>query len=196
MKAKENEMNTDKKQVNMENKVKANANANANANTLYMKNLLEMKVTLLPMEIGENQTKTNLQKIIQGHIEGKCIREGYVKPKSVQIRSYSSGLVKGERIEFTVLFECMTCNPVEGVLLNDCMIKSVTKAGIHCNVMDDDRNIPVTVFVARDHSVENTEFQNITDSDLGKKIQVKVVGTRFELNDECVEVLALLQPLQ
>ena len=182
--------------ANAKANAKANANANANINTLYMKNLLEMKVTLLPMEIGENQTKNNLQKIIQGHVEGKCIREGYVKPKSVQIRSYSSGLVKGERIEFTVLFECMTCNPVEGVLLNDCMIKSVTKAGIHCNVMDENGNIPVTVFVARDHSVENTEFQKITDSDLGKKIQVKVVGTRFELNDECVEVLALLQPLQ
>ena len=59
-----------------------------NGNPLYMKNLLEMKVTLLPMEIGENQTKTNILRTIQKNIEGKCIREGYVRPKSTNIRNY------------------------------------------------------------------------------------------------------------
>tara|TARA_B100001059_G_C17535005_1_gene427452 strand:+ start:135 stop:668 length:534 start_codon:yes stop_codon:yes gene_type:complete len=161
-------------------------------NPLYMKNLLEMKVTLLPMEIGENQTKTNLLRIVQSHIEGKCIREGYVRPKSVNIRNYSIGLVKGERIEFAVVFECYVCNPVEGTVLSECVIKSVTKAGIHCNVMDEFQNIPVTVFVARDHSVTDTIFQKMTDNDIGQKVNVKVIGNRFELNDECVEVLANL----
>lgn len=161
-------------------------------NPLYMKNLLEMKVTLLPMEIGENQTKNNLVKIIQKSIEGKCIREGYVRSKSVNVRNYSSGLVKGEYVEFTVVFECYTCNPVEGTVLSGCVIKSVTKAGIHCNVMDEFNNIPVTVFVARDHQIANTEFQKISDNDIGQTLDVKVIGNRFELNDECVEVLGVL----
>ena len=159
---------------------------------LYMKNLLEIKITLLPMEIGENQTQKNIQQIIQSSIEGKCIREGYVKPKSINIRNYSSGLVKGERIEFTVVFECYTCNPTEGTILTDCVIKSVTKAGVHCNVVDEHNNIPVTVFVARDHSVENTTFQKLTDSDIGNKINVKVIGNRYEMNDDFVEVLGCL----
>tara|TARA_B100000073_G_C23479553_1_gene470968 strand:+ start:56 stop:595 length:540 start_codon:yes stop_codon:yes gene_type:complete len=161
-------------------------------NPLYMKNLLEIKVTLLPMEIGENQTKNNLLHMIQKQVEGKCIREGYVRPKSVNIRSYSSGLVKGERIEFTVLFECYTCNPVEGTVLTDCVIKSVTKAGVHCNVIDDFSNIPVTVFIARDHAIGDITFQKLTDQDIGQKVNVRVIGNRFELNDEFVEVLAVL----
>ena len=161
-------------------------------NPLYMKNLLEMKITLLPMEIGENQTKTNILRTIQKNIEGRCIREGYVRPKSINIRNYSSGLVKGEHIEFTVVFECYTCNPVEGTVLSNCIIKSVTKAGIHCNVMDEFDNIPVTVFVARDHQIADTVFQKYTDNDIGQTINVKVVGNRFELNDECVEVLGVL----
>ena len=180
---------TMKKMTNQEN-----ANVEK-TNPLYLKNLLEMKVTLLPMEIGENQTKNNLVKIIQKSIEGKCIREGYVRPKSVNVRNYSSGLVKGEYVEFTVIFECYTCNPVEGTVLSGCVIKSVTKAGIHCNVMDEFNNIPVTVFVARDHQIANTEFQKITDNDIGQTLDVKVIGNRFELNDECVEVLGVLHKL-
>lgn len=169
------------------------AKAQPSTPPLYMKNLLEMKVTLLPMEIGENQTKQNIQQIIQSSIEGKCIREGYVKPKSINIRNYSSGLVKGERIEFTVIFECYTCNPTEGTILTDCVIKSVTKAGVHCDVVDENNNVPVTVFVARDHSLENTTFQKLTDSDIGNKINVKVIGNRFEMNDDFVEVLASIE---
>ena len=162
------------------------------SNPLYMKNLLEMKVTLLPMEIGENQTKTNLLNVIKNTIENKCIREGYVRPKSTNIRNYSSGLVKGEYIEFTVVFECYTCNPVEGTILTNCIIKSVTKAGIHCNVVDEYNNVPVTVFVARDHQIADTSFQKLSDNDIGQSINVKVVGNRFELNDDCVEVLGSL----
>ena len=100
--------------------------------------------------------------------------------------------MKGERIEFTAVFECYTCNPVEGTVLSNCIIKSVTKAGIHCNVMDEFDNIPVTVFVARDHQIADTVFQKLTDNDIGQTINVKVVGNRFELNDECVEVLGVL----
>jgi DNA-directed RNA polymerase subunit E'/Rpb7 len=161
-------------------------------NPLYIKNLLEIKIALLPMEIGENQTKTNLQHIIKSKLEGKCIREGYVKPGTINVRNYSSGLVKGERIEFTVIFECYTCSPAEGTVLSECVIKSVTKAGIHCNVLDEMNNVPVTVFIARDHSISDVAFQKITENELGKKVDVKVIGTRFELNDECVEVLGVL----
>jgi len=157
--------------------------------SLYSKNLMEMKVTLLPLEIGENQTSNNLKSIIKHSIEGKCIHEGYVKPNSVNIRTYSSGLIKGERIEFTVLFECYTCNPVEGTILFGCLVKSVTKAGIHCEVMDENGNVPISVFVARDHFVENIAFQKIKEED---KIDICVIGNRFELNDECVEVIGYL----
>ena len=85
-----------------ERRQKGKTNSNE---SLYMKNLLEMKVVLSPMEIGENKTKLNLAAIISSHIEGKCMSEGYVKPKSVKITQYSCGLVKGEYIEFSVVFE-------------------------------------------------------------------------------------------
>jgi hypothetical protein len=40
------------------------------------------------MQIGQNKTERNLHQIIVSKIEGKCIQEGYVQPKSVKILSY------------------------------------------------------------------------------------------------------------
>ena len=160
---------------------------------LYSTVLLEMNVLLLPNELGTTQTKENLKKTIAHFIEGKCNAEGYIKPKSVDIknRQYSSGIVKGDKVEFNVVFECKVCNPVEGMWLNDCKVKSVTKAGIHANVYDDDNNVPVTVFVIRDHFAIKPGFDDIKEDDT---ISVKVIGTRFELNDNCIEVIGELMP--
>ena len=154
--------------------------------SLFMKNMLEMKVVLYPMEIGLNQTKINLQKKVAHHIEGKCIAEGYVKPESIAIQTYSSGAIKGDKIEFHVVFHCLVCNPVEGSIIPNCSVRSVTKAGIHANVYDNNNNIPVTMFVVRDHFLENRLFNGVKENSI---ITVKVIGSRFELNDECVEVL-------
>lgn len=157
-----------------------------NDHNLYARTMLEMKVILLPMQIGENKTERNLQQIITSKIEGKCIQEGYVQPKSVKILRYSAGLVKTEYIEFTAVFECKTCNPVEGALLYNCVCTSVTKGGIHADVYDKYGNIPATLYIHRDHFAENRLFQSIEKQ---SKFDMRVIGVRFELNDPCVEII-------
>lgn len=164
-------------------------NKDSNNDALYTSALFDMKVVLLPMEIGESITKDNLKNRIAYQIEGKCVDEGWVKPNSIKIQSHSNGLVKGEYIEFTVIFECQVCNPVEGTWLKNCEVKSITKAGIHVFVYDDARNIPCTVFIARDHFIENKYFQSIKEKDI---ITVKIIGTRFELNSKCIDALGSL----
>jgi DNA-directed RNA polymerase subunit E'/Rpb7 len=157
-----------------------------NDHNLYARIMLEMKAILLPMQIGQNKTEKNLQQIITSKIEGKCIQEGYVQPNSVKILSYSAGLVKTEYIEFNVVFECKTCNPVEGTILYNCVCTSVTKGGIHADIYDKYRNIPATVYIHRDHFAENRLFQSIEKQ---SKFDMRVIGVRFELNDPCVEII-------
>ena len=157
-----------------------------NDHNLYARTLLEMKVILLPMQIGLDKTERNLQQIIISKLEGKCIQEGYVQPKSIKIIKYSAGLVKTEYIEFTVVFECRTCNPVEGSILNNCVCTSVTKGGVHADVYDKYGNIPATVYIHRDHFAENRLFQAIEKD---SKFDMRVIGVRFELNDPCVEIV-------
>ena len=174
----------------MNEKKNTNINPPIKKDMLYHKSMLEMFVLLLPSQIGANgKTKENIRHTIEYHIGGKCTAEGYVKPNSTQIQQYTNGTAKLDKIEFLVVFECLVCNPVEGMWLNGCEVKSITKAGIHAHKYDEDKNLPVTIFVIRDHFINNPRFQNIKEEDM---IDVKVIGQRFELNNTCIEVIAEL----
>ena len=158
---------------------------------LYIVNVLEMNVVLYPNEIGQTRTRENLKMSIVKKIEGKCTEEGYIRPGSVDVKQYSAGIVKGDMVEFNVVFQCYSSNPVEGTII-ECVVKSITKAGIHAEARDFNGNVPVTVFIARDHFVEQKAYQDITETLIETKVYVKVIGTRFELNDDCVEILGEL----
>ncbi len=157
---------------------------------VYIKSALTQKVILHITEVGRN-TKQNLEKKLIFKNEGKCISQGFIRPGSVNILTYSSGIVNTEYVEFTVLFECMICHPVEGMLM-ECVTKMITKAGIHAEVITDDNVVPATVFLARDHHHVNDYFNSIKEN---MQILVKVIGIRFELNDPIIAVVAeLMKP--
>jgi len=152
---------------------------------VYMKSILETKVVLAITEIGKT-LKQNLEAKIVKKISGKCINEGYIQPKSIHIIKYSAGVVSNNYVEFCVLFDCMCCLPVEGMEI-ECKCKTITKAGIHAQVIDGDGNIPVTVFVARDHHHLDNRFNAIKED---ATIRVRVIGVRYELNDPYICVIA------
>ena len=157
---------------------------------VYIRSILTQKIVLSINEIGKN-IKQNLEQKIVSKNEGKCIAEGFIRPNSVRIISYSSGLVNSENIEFQTVFECMICHPVEGMLI-DCTSKTITKAGIHAEVITENDIVPVTVFIARDHHSTNTYFNSIKEN---MSIRIKVIGVRFELNDPYICVIGqLLDP--
>jgi DNA-directed RNA polymerase subunit E'/Rpb7 len=157
---------------------------------VYIRSMLTNKISIPITAIGKN-IKQNLEKVISERCEGKCIPEGFVKPQSIEILTYSSGNVMGQNVEFCVVYECLICNPVEGMVI-DCMTKTITKAGIHAEVVDEKGNIPITIFVARDHHYKNAYFNEIKENE---KIQVRVVGVRYELNDTYISVISkLLDP--
>lgn len=157
---------------------------------VYIKSVLTQKVILHITEIGRN-TKGNLEKKLISKNEGKCIPQGFIRPGSVNILTYTSGIVNTEYIEFNVLFECMVCHPVEGMLI-ECLTKKITLAGIHAEVITDDDVVPATVFLAKDHHHINDYFNSIKEN---MKILVRVIGIRFELNDPFITVVAeLMKP--
>ena len=154
---------------------------------VYIQSILTMKVILSITEVGKN-IKQNLEKTISSKTEGKCIAEGFIRPRSVKVLSYSSGNVNGDIIEFQTVFECMICHPVEGMLI-ECDTKTITKAGIHAEVVDRDGTVPVTVFVARDHHYNDKLFNNVKEN---TKITIQVIGIRYELNDPYICVIGKL----
>lgn len=150
---------------------------------IYSRSLITRSVVLPIVTIGKN-IKETIEKCIAINFEGKCIVEGFVKPNSSKIVTYSSGVVQGTNIKFEVVFECQICCPVEGMLI-PCVAKNITKAGIRAE-SDEEIPSPIIVFIMRDHHYMSKYFSSINEND---KIMVRVIGQRFELNDKYVSII-------
>jgi DNA-directed RNA polymerase subunit E'/Rpb7 len=147
------------------------------------------KNIILPMTaIGKNLQQT-LETTIAKMVGGKCIVEGYVKPGSIKIITFSSGIVKGENILFDVVFNCEACYPVAGMNLN-CIAKNITKAGIRAESADEQPS-PFILFIARDHYYASEYFNSVEENE---KFVARVIAQRFELNDKYVSIIAELVP--
>ena len=157
-------------------------------NNLYNKAVITKKISI-PMRnittiINRTEDLNNYMKdVIEKETSDKCIVEGYIKPNSIIILSYSNGILENQNIKFQVVFECLVCNPSEGQLIN-CIAKNITKAGIRAEI--DDEHNPLIIFIARDHNYLNKLFSNIKNE---QRIVVRIIGSRFELNDLKISVI-------
>jgi hypothetical protein len=69
-----------------------------------------------------------------------------------------------------------------------CVAKNITKAGIRAESANDVPS-PIVVFLAKDHHFNSTQFAEVKEGD---KINVRVIGQRFELNDKYISIIAEL----
>ena len=156
---------------------------------LYFNTIINKKVVIPINNVGRN-IKSILLDTINSEIAGKCIAEGYIKPESIEILTYSNGVLNDSNVIFEVVIECLVCNPSEGQIIN-CIVKNITKAGIRAEI--DDINNPLIIFIARDHNYLNKDFSQIS---LESKINCRVIGQRFELNDLYISIIAELEDIQ
>jgi DNA-directed RNA polymerase subunit E'/Rpb7 len=155
--------------------------------SIYSRCLITKNISIPITSIGKN-IKETIERIISFNFEGKCLVEGYIKPKSSKIITHSSGLVeRGINISFEVVFECEICFPVEGTLLS-CVAKNITKAGIRAESADEIPS-PIIVYLARDHHYNNKQFADIQ---VNESFNVRIIGQRFELNDKYVSIIGEL----
>jgi|694.fasta_scaffold145999_3 hypothetical protein len=147
--------------------------------------VLEKNIILPMTSVGKNIIEI-LMNAISFQIEGKCISEGYVKPGSSKLISYSAGLIeRGNKISFHVVFSCGVCYPIINSQIQ-CKIVSVTNSGIRAESVD---TIPtcMVIYISRDLNPKELNEMEFVE---GKIISVKVIGKRFELNDAFVSVIA------
>ena len=150
---------------------------------IYNQLLITRTIPINIINIGST-IKETLGKAIAAQIEGKCIVDGYIKPNSVEIITFSSGLVMGSNVIFEVVIQCEVCSPVEGMLIK-CVAKHINKAGIRAEI--NEFPSPVVIFIARDHNYASPLFAEVKEND---EIKVRVIGQRFELNDKYISIIA------
>ena len=152
--------------------------------SIYSRCLLTRKIVLNINLIGKNLDEV-IEQYIHHNFEGKCLVEGYIKPNSCKIIRYSCGTIeRGNNVVFEAVFECDICFPVEGMLI-PCVAKNIVKAGIRAESGTEFPS-PIIVFVAKDHHYNYQAFADVKEGD---KINVRVIGQRFELNDKYVSII-------
>ena len=151
--------------------------------SLYSKAILSKPISI-PFHLVGSNIRDVLQSKLSQTIEGKCIKEGYIRPNSVSVMTYSSGMCKQQNIIYQVTFSCVVCYPVEGMKIR-IKIMNITKAGIRGASRDP--YSPIDVFIARDHNVNNVAYQKASIDD---ELMVEIVGQRYEIHDKVISVIA------
>ena len=152
-----------------------------NYDNLYIKSILHQKISVPFVKVGNNMP-LYFKKYASRNIEGKCRKEGYIRPNSMQVVSYSTGLLHADNVLFDVVFSCDVCYPCEDMIIK-CKIVNITKIGIRGIISE--LNNPIVLFISREHNAN----RNFEDYEEGNMINIKVLGVRFELNDEYISVI-------
>lgn len=158
---------------------------NVSKNAVYNKIILNHKINVDFKSVNNNLTNLLLEKV-KLDLEGKCNENGFVKMDSINILSYSSGELYSNFITYDIIIECMVANPVKNMVLK-CIVKSVTKIGLRAEL--NEKTSPFMVFIARDHHYNVESFPSIVVNDI---IKVKVIGSRYELNDTYISIIGEL----
>jgi DNA-directed RNA polymerase subunit E'/Rpb7 len=152
---------------------------------IYTTILLTRKLQVPFRIIGQN-VKDTLEHILSKIVEGKCMAEGFIRPGSVKILTYSNGYLYGKHAIFDVVYECLACSLVEGVVFS-CVIKNISLAGIRATL--NEPKSPVVVFIARDHHYDRADFTRLQEEE---EIRVRVIGQRYEIGDDAISVIGEL----
>ena len=156
-------------------------------NVIYSDCLITRTIQLSITSIDKDIFKAISEKIVEEY-EGRCVVEGFIKPSSCIVMTYSSGLIKSDYIIYEVVFNCKICFPVEGMIIR-CVANNITKAGIRAEIANV-KPSPAVVFITRDHHYNVDSFSNIKEGDM---FEASVIGQRFELNDKFVSIIAKLK---
>ena len=151
---------------------------------LFFTNECKTRKSISPHEMNNNINE-NLRKKIKAEVEGKCIREGYVKPGSVEIVKKSMGNMMmnhfNGNILFNVTYKCEVCDPKEGMII-ECKVFNINKMGIVAY----GANNALNILAAKQHHMEDENFSSIQENDI---IHVKVIGVRKEYQDSQISII-------
>lgn len=161
---------------------------------IFSSNTINYSISIDPESINKNINKIILKQI-KTEIECKCIKEGYVEKDSIKILSRSPGELLASHFNGNILYhltlQLNVCNPLEGDIIR-VKIRNINKMGILGESGEGDIP-PISVLLARQHHIDNEFFNKLK---VGKSIDVKIIGKRFEFGDNQINVIGVLENQQ
>jgi hypothetical protein len=158
--------------------------------SVYVKSTLTRPIQIAIDEIeGELGPSGKFKEILKRELEGKCAVEGFIKKDSIEISKHSIGLLKTYFVCFDVEFTADVVYPVKDQVLK-CIVIGPNHYGLNCRLKEDEGSNPCDVYVPRDHHHPSSKLNKYA---AGSEIDIKVSGTRFEVNDVQITVIGSIQ---
>jgi hypothetical protein len=152
--------------------------------SLYTESIIQEKIKIQFNKVSNNMTRY-FESYAEKKMERRCRNEGYIRSGSSSVISYSTGLLNSDSIIYNVVYSVDVCYPYESMEI-ECKIKNITKIGIRAVIAE--HNNPIVLFISREHNPDK-DFDQYKENDY---IKVKVLGHRFELNDDYISVIGEL----
>jgi DNA-directed RNA polymerase subunit E'/Rpb7 len=140
---------------------------------------------IISVEFSKNEPNMDyyFMTYARNHVEGKCKKEGYIRPKSTRIISYTAPMLKNNSCVYDVTYSCEVCNPNTEEIYS-CKIMKLAKIGIRAMISMN--NNPIVFYISREHNPD-INFDDYKEHD---EIKARIIGKRFQLNDPYIEVIA------
>jgi DNA-directed RNA polymerase subunit E'/Rpb7 len=152
---------------------------------LYIDTLVKKKININPIYLT-NTYNEHLLAQLKYEIEGKCIREGFVKIDSATIIKKSVGYINNSNftgdITFNVICSVNVCNPLINSIVK-CNIDNINQLGFLSHVG------PLSIIVPKELHNNKKLFKNLSVNDT---VYVKIVNKKFELNDTEISVIGII----
>jgi len=144
----------------------------------------ETKVTLTAKDMGKDIEVLDdiLTKKIKEQYEGRCSRNGYVLPNSVQMISRSMGMVEKGRYTGDILFyaeaSAKVLQPPDGIVIEGTVIRQ-NRMGMYIDYQG-----AIRVMVPRDLHIGEVEFNDLVK--VGDTVRVEIKKSRYQVNDTSI----------
>ena len=121
-------------------------------------------MSIEPKDLNSTLNKKIIKRIKQD-VEGKCIKNGYVRKNSVKLVKRSLGQSLTSHFNGNVIFHVEylvdLCNPLEGAVI-ECSVINSNKMGVlaEINGVEDS---PLNILLAKQHHINNPEFEDLRD---------------------------------
>lgn len=160
---------------------------------LFVKQKLQHSISINPEDINNKIDDILYQKLAED-IEGRCIKDGYVKTGSVQIVDRSLGEILVGHFTGDILYNLVytvdVCNPLEGSVIT-AKVVNINKMGVLANA-GEGIPPPLHILLAKQHHIDNEMFEALEE---GMDINIKILGKRFEYGDNQISIIATLESL-
>jgi DNA-directed RNA polymerase subunit E'/Rpb7 len=148
---------------------------------IYTQTTMNVTVSVPFENVGRDMEKY-FEEYARDNIEGHCHQDGYIRPMTCKIITYTAGMIRKNIVHYHVLYLFEVFYPYEGMEL-ECLVKYVNRIGVQANFGE--RVNPVEIYVTREHN-QQVDFDALSAN---KKIRIKVIGHRYELNDKFISIL-------